>query len=216
MLPTEQRNPNTTHIDKASTAEILQLIHAENRRSVDAVGEALKQIEPAVEAVAKAFRNGGRLIYVGAGTSGRLAAVDASECPPTFGVDYEQVSAVMAGGTNAFFRAAENQEDAGAAGVQALQDKALRPVDVVMGISASGNAAFILEALQYAKKHRLHCTFPEQQSGCQNRTGRRLPHLHGYRRRSDHRFHPHESRQRTENGAKYDHHRSYDPHRKSV
>jgi len=151
MLPTEQRNPKTTHIDKASTPEILQMIHAENQRSVDAVGEALPMIEAAVNAVTAALRDGGRLIYVGAGTSGRLAAVDASECPPTFGVDYELVSAVMAGGTNAFFRAAENQEDAGAAGVQAMHDKHLQSCDVVMGISASGNADFILEALKYAK-----------------------------------------------------------------
>ena len=112
-LGTEARNPRTAHIDKASSAEIVRLMNAENLRAVQAVGEAEEKIAAAIDGIAERIGRGGRLIYVGAGTSGRLGALDAAECPPTFGVGYDDVVAVMAGGKNAFFRAASDSFSSG-------------------------------------------------------------------------------------------------------
>lgn len=152
LLSTERRNEQTLHIDRATTAEMLRMITEANRRSVEAVAEAEAEIARAVDAVADAFAHGGRLIYIGAGTSGRLAVQDAAECPPTFGVDPGQVIAVIAGGDGAVFRSAENAEDQEEAGRAALL--AVNPTghDVVMGISASGGAAFVASALREAGK----------------------------------------------------------------
>ena len=151
MKSTEMRNPKTMHIDKASTLEMLRLINNENLRSVEAVGEAIDSIAAAVDCITEAIRNGGRLIYVGAGTSGRLASADAAECPPTYGVDYNTVIAVVAGGESALVRAAENIEDRGDEGVRALMAVSLCEKDVVMGISASGDAKFVASGMEYAK-----------------------------------------------------------------
>ncbi|MBQ8321600.1 MAG: N-acetylmuramic acid 6-phosphate etherase [Clostridia bacterium] len=151
MFETEMRNPKTTHIDKASTAEIIKLINEENYRSVDAVETALPEIEAAVDIVTEAIANGGRLVYMGAGTSGRLATADAAECPPTYGVDYNTVIAVIAGGESTLVRAAENQEDSGEAGVADLKAKNLTSLDVVMGVSASGSAEYVARGMEYAR-----------------------------------------------------------------
>lgn len=151
MKATEKRNPRTTHIDKATTKEMLTLINDENRRSVEAVEEAIDSIAAAVDCITDAIREGGRLIYVGAGTSGRLAAQDAAECPPTYGVDYNTVLAVVAGGPSALVKASENAEDNGEAGIAALKEVSVCSSDVVMGISASGNAKFVADAMKYAK-----------------------------------------------------------------
>ena len=110
LSPTEMRNERTMNISSADTATMLKLINDENRRSVEAVDAAIPQIAKAVDAVVNAFNNGGRLVYVGAGTSGRLATADAAECPPTFGVDYNTVVAIMAGGEAALTHASENIE----------------------------------------------------------------------------------------------------------
>ncbi len=152
MSETEKRNPKTTHIDKADTLTMLKLIQEENQRAVDAVGEAIDSIAPAVDAAAKALGEGGRLIYVGCGTSGRLAVLDAAECPPTYGVDYDTVIAVMAGGTDAIVRASEGAEDSAEAGRRDLLARHVTAKDVVMGISAAGNAAYVLSALLTAKE----------------------------------------------------------------
>lgn len=156
MQKTEQRNPKTTHIDTMETIDMLKIINEENRRSVDAVEEALNSIAAAVDAVAAAFERGGRLLYVGAGTSGRIAVMDAAECPPTYGVDYNQVVAVIAGGSKTLVRAAENEEDNAEVARKDLLEKNLTAKDVVMGISASGNAAYVEGALKLAKE--LGCT----------------------------------------------------------
>ena len=116
MLETEKRNPLSLHIDQASTAEMLRIIQAENLNAVNAVGSALPTIEKVVDAVADAFDNGGRLFYVGAGTSGRLGVLDASECPPTFGVPREQVVGIIAGGERCLTHAAEANEDSAESG----------------------------------------------------------------------------------------------------
>ena len=151
MLQTEQRNPNTMHVDKCSTAEILGLIQDENMNAAIAVGKALPSITAACDAIEVQMRKGGRLIYIGAGSSGRLGVLDAAECPPTYGVSPETVMGIMAGGKECMFRASENAEDGAAAGVRDLQEHNLNENDVVVGISAAGNAAYVAEALRYAK-----------------------------------------------------------------
>lgn len=152
MKRTEMRNPNTMHIDRMETLEMLNVIHEENRLSVEAVQAALGQVAKAVDAVAAAFEKGGRLIYVGAGTSGRIAVMDAAECPPTFGVDYDRVIAVLAGGEKTLVRAAENEEDREDVGREEILARNVTENDVVMGISASGGAAFVAGALAQAKQ----------------------------------------------------------------
>ncbi len=152
MSRTEKRNPRTTNFSKESTVMMLNIINDENMNSVNAVGEAIEDIAKAVDAVTEAFLKGGRLIYVGAGTSGRMAVMDAAECPPTFGVDYDTVITVMAGGRDAMFRAAEGVEDSAEAGRSDLLEKNPKACDVVMGISASGNAEYVASALRTAKE----------------------------------------------------------------
>ncbi len=156
MLATEQRNPKTTHIDKASTNEMLSLIQEENRVAVEAVGKALPAIEQAVEAAFSSLKQGGRLIYLGAGTSGRTGIIDATECPPTFGVSPDTVVGLIAGGREAVFRSVENAEDNGAAGIQDLKEIGTEAKDLVVGISAAGGAMYVIQALRYAKS--LGCT----------------------------------------------------------
>lgn len=151
MLRTEMRNPKTTHIDKMSTMEMLQVIQEENINAVNAVGAQLENIGKAVDAITEAFNAGGRLIYMGAGTSGRTGVIDATECPPTFGVAPGQVVGIIAGGNDTMFRASENQEDNAEAGVRDLKEKALTGKDVVVGVSAAGGAAYVIGALEYAK-----------------------------------------------------------------
>lgn len=155
MLKTEMRNERTMHIDKMETVEMLRVMNEENRRSVEAVDQALEQIAKAVEAVAQALERDSRLIYVGAGTSGRIAIQDAAECPPTFGADPSTIQAIMAGGREMVFRAGENAEDGYENGI-ADTKAVLRPGDVLMGISAAGGAKYVLGALDYAKS--LGCT----------------------------------------------------------
>ena len=152
MSRTEKRNPKTTNFSKESTVSMLNIINEENMNSVRAVGDAIEDIAKAVDAVTEAFLSGGRLIYVGAGTSGRIAVMDAAECPPTFGVEYNTVITVMAGGRDAMFRAAENVEDSAEAGRGDLLEKEPTARDVVMGISASGNAEYVASALRTAKE----------------------------------------------------------------
>ncbi len=152
MTDTEKRNPATTHIDRADTMTMLEMIQRENVRSVEAVGEALPEIAAAVELVTSALKSGGRLIYVGCGTSGRIACADAAECPPTYGVSYDTVTAVIAGGESALVRASENAEDSAEAGRRDLLAKKPTDRDVVMGISASGGAAYVAGALTAARE----------------------------------------------------------------
>ena len=139
MLRTEMRNENTMHIDKMTSLEMVQVMNKENMNSVLAVEAALPQIALAVDAAAKAIGNGGKLVYIGAGTSGRLGVLDASECPPTFGVDYETVQGIIAGGPERMFKAGENAEDVYENGVADVE-KVLKAGDVLVGISAAGGA----------------------------------------------------------------------------
>lgn len=151
MLKTEQRNPKSTHIDKMSTAEMVELMARENYVAVKAVEDASESIALAVDAIAESMKNGGRLFYVGAGTSGRLGVLDASECPPTFGVPYDLVNGIIAGGYDCLVKASEGGEDSYENGVLDIKDR-LRAGDVVVGISAAGGAKYVLGALDVAKE----------------------------------------------------------------
>lgn len=151
MFQTEMRNPDTIHIDKASSLEITQLMNAENRKVNDAIDAAAESIAKAIDMAADAIANGGRLVYIGAGTSGRLGIMDAAECPPTFGVDYNTVVGVIAGGYDTLVKASEGAEDNAEAAVKDLKAINLTGKDVVVGISASGNADYVISALEYIK-----------------------------------------------------------------
>jgi N-acetylmuramic acid 6-phosphate etherase len=151
-LTTEMRNAKTKEIDKMSTLEILQIINDEDHRVAAAVREVLPQIEKAVEVAYQSIKNGGRLLYVGAGTSGRIGIIDAAECPPTFSVPSDIVQAVMAGGDQAFLVAVEGAEDDFEQGARDLENRHLTSLDTVVGIAASGRTPYVIGALQYAKQ----------------------------------------------------------------
>jgi N-acetylmuramic acid 6-phosphate etherase len=149
---TEQPNPNTQHIDRLSTLDMLRVINDEDRRVAEVVAAALPDIAQAVDAIAERLERGGRLIYVGAGTSGRLGILDAVECPPTFGVSPEQVRGVIAGGEKATMHAVEGAEDNRQAGRDDLAVLELSAQDAVVGIAASGRTPYVLGALEYARQ----------------------------------------------------------------
>lgn len=150
MLKTEMRNPRTMHIDRMDTRSMLAIMNDENRRMIDAVEDALDQVTLLCDRTAERMEQGGRLFYIGAGTSGRLGVLDASECPPTFGVSPDTVIGIIAGGDRCLRSASEGAEDSGEAGVQDLSAYQITPNDVVVGISAAGGAAYVVEALRYA------------------------------------------------------------------
>jgi N-acetylmuramic acid 6-phosphate etherase len=151
---TEHRNPASRNLDRLSSTAILRLMNREDRKVAMLVGREIPMIARAVDAVVRSIRKGGRLIYVGAGTSGRLAVLDAAECPPTFGISREVVQALIAGGRRAVTGAVEGAEDSVANGARNLRAKKLTRNDVVVGIAASGTTPYVLGALRYARKRR--------------------------------------------------------------
>lgn len=148
---TERRNPRSANIDLASAAEIVALMSAEDQTVADAVATQAAQIATVIDAVELAFRTGGRLLYVGAGTSGRLGVLDASECPPTFGAAPELVVGIIAGGDHALRNAVEGAEDSPEAGALSMDAHQVAAADVVVGIAASGTTPFVHGALTRAK-----------------------------------------------------------------
>jgi N-acetylmuramic acid 6-phosphate etherase len=165
---TEQRNPRSTRIDALSTQEIVDLINAEDRMIAAAVGEERQQIARAIDLVVECLRRGGRLIYVGAGTSGRLGVLDASEMPPTYRTDPAMVQGIMAGGYEALIRAQEGAEDHPEDGARAVDDRFVGPDDFVLGIAASGTTPFVHGALRRARELGartgfLLCTYPPEE-----------------------------------------------------
>lgn len=151
-LVTEKRNSKTTNLDSMSVAEVLKVMNDEDKTIGYSIELALPQIAEAVEAVIEAFNNDGRLIYMGAGTSGRVGVVDSVECPPTFGTPPEKVVALIAGGNKAFVRAVEGAEDSGDLGKGDLVALELNKNDIVVGIAASGRTPYVIQGLEYAKK----------------------------------------------------------------
>ena len=150
-LLTERTNPRTVGIDELSCPAIVDLINAEDRAAFDAVSDARESVSAAVEIVFRSLKAGGRVFFVGAGTSGRLGVLEAAECPPTFGTDPEMVQAVMAGGRDAVWSSVEGAEDSATASVEALREKNLSSRDALVGIAASSGTPFVVSALDYAR-----------------------------------------------------------------
>ncbi len=147
---TEQRNPNSTDIDLKSTAEIVQIFHEEDQKAIAAVAAESDAIAHAIDLCVAAFRDGGRLFYVGAGTSGRLGVLDASECPPTFSTPPEMVQGIIAGGDVALRRSVEGEEDKPERGAQVVRERELTSQDVLVGIASSGRTPYVMGALKEA------------------------------------------------------------------
>ncbi len=152
QLATEQRNPESMNFDTASIREILEVINTEDHKVPIAVRKELPYIERAVEIVVEAFEQGGRLFYAGAGTSGRLGVLDASECPPTYGTPPEMVQGLIAGGPQAVFRSQEGAEDLEANGMAHIQEAGVMAGDVVCGIAASRRTPYVVGAVKYARE----------------------------------------------------------------
>ena len=151
-LLTEQPNPASARIDEKSTLEMLQVINAEDHRVADSITPELPHIAQAIDAIVEAFRSGGRLFYIGAGTSGRLGVLDASECPPTFNVPPDLVQGIIAGGESALSRATETTEDDPAIGAHDLHSRNFQPQDILCGIAASGRTPYVLGAIDEANR----------------------------------------------------------------
>ena len=152
ILRTEERNEKTTHIDKMTAEEMMRVRQEENYNAVKAIESEIPSISRAVEQISARMKEGGRLFYVGCGTSGRLGVLDASECPPTYGVSYDTVIGVMAGGAKALSQAGEAEEDSFEDGCRDLLSYGITGKDSVVGISVSGGAAYVLGALETARK----------------------------------------------------------------
>jgi N-acetylmuramic acid 6-phosphate etherase len=152
MLPiTEQENPNTANIDQVSTLEAAKLINNEDKLVASAVEKVLPQVASAIDKIVERLQNGGRLFYIGTGTSGRLGVLDASECPPTFGVSPDLIQGIIAGGYDALYKAVEASEDDIEAGIRDLQARNLSAKDAVVGIAASGRTPYTNGAVEYAR-----------------------------------------------------------------
>ncbi len=147
---TEQRNPNSIDIDLKSTSEIVRIFHEEDKKAIAAVETASDAIAHAIDLCVAAFRSGGRLFYVGAGTSGRLGVLDASECPPTFSTSPEMVQGIIAGGDVALRRSVEGEEDKPESGAAAIRERQLTPEDILVGIASSGRTPYVIGALKEA------------------------------------------------------------------
>jgi len=151
-IATEQRNQASSHIDQVSTLEMVTIINNEDKKVPEAITPLLPKIAKAVEIIAAHLHQGGRLFYVGSGTSGRLGILDAAECPPTFSTEPEMVQGIIAGGTEAIFRAQEGAEDSVAGGAKDMAAHEVKAKDVVVGLTASGRTPYVAGALAYARK----------------------------------------------------------------
>ena len=150
-ISTESRLENSYNIDQMETIDILKTINNEDKTVPVSVEQAIQQIVPLVDKIVSAIENGGRLIYMGAGTSGRIGLLDAVECPPTYGVSDETIMCLLAGGKNAFSKAVEGAEDSKELAVQDLKEANLSKNDVVVGIAASGRTPYVIGGIEYAK-----------------------------------------------------------------
>ena len=153
MIPiTETDNPNTAEIDKVSTLDAIRLINNEDKLVAEAIENVLPEIAMAIDEIVVRLQNGGRLFYIGTGTSGRLGVLDASEIPPTFGVSYDLIQGVIAGGYEALYKATESSEDNKQQGAQDLKERGLTYKDAVVGIAASGRTPYTIGAVKYARE----------------------------------------------------------------
>ncbi|WP_448947207.1 N-acetylmuramic acid 6-phosphate etherase [Lachnoanaerobaculum sp.] len=150
-LDTERRNINTMNLDELSAVEIIEKINQEDEKIADCVKPAIPEIGKAAEFAVDSIKRGGRLIYIGAGTSGRLGILDASECPPTYGVPFDMVIGIMAGGDKAMRKAVEGAEDSKELAVNDLKELGLNEKDTLVGLAASGRTPYVIGGLEYAK-----------------------------------------------------------------
>ncbi len=171
-LLTEQRNPESSKIDTLPTSDVLRIINDEDRKVAEAVSAAIPQITKAVDGIVDRFRSGGRLFYIGAGTSGRLGVLDASECPPTYSVPYEMVQGIIAGGEAALSQATEASEDDPASGERDIEARGFNSKDSLVGIAASGRTPYVLGAVTR-----------RQENGSADSRDRLLPGIGACRRR---------------------------------
>jgi N-acetylmuramic acid 6-phosphate etherase len=151
-LPTEQQNPASIDIDKLSSLDMVRVIHAEDTKAVAAVNPALPLIAEAIDRISARMKRGGRLFYIGAGTSGRLGVLDASECAPTYNVSPDTVQGIIAGGQTAVSQAREGSEDDSLAGAEEITSRAITPNDTICGIAASGRTPYVLGAVRRARE----------------------------------------------------------------
>lgn len=151
-LTTESRNLNTSNIDKVSTLEMVKIINNEDKKVAEAVEKEIPKIAQAIDYIVERIKKGGRLIYIGAGTSGRLGILDASECPPTYGVSEELIQGIIAGGHEAIFRAKEGAEDSKELAIEDLKLKKLSSNDIVVGIAASGRTPYVVGGIEYGNQ----------------------------------------------------------------
>ena len=151
-LDTEQRNPFTMQIDRTTTLEMVKLINQEDHKCAEAVGKVLPEIAQGIDLIEAQLRAGGRLFYIGAGTSGRLGVIDAAECPPTYGVSPDLVNGLIAGGPSAMFRSVEGAEDERELGRQELISRGFSGKDALVGIAASGRTPYVIGAMDYARE----------------------------------------------------------------
>lgn len=156
MLNTEKRNEKSKNLDTMPISEALSLINEENANAIKAISVALPEIEKMCAIMIECVKNGGRIFYIGAGTSGRLGVMDAAECPPTFGVSSSLFNGIIAGGAKSMVSASENVEDDPGAAIKDLENAQISNGDVLIGISASGGAAYVVSALEYAKSIGAH------------------------------------------------------------
>jgi N-acetylmuramic acid 6-phosphate etherase len=151
-LLTEQANPKSQHLDQLTTLELVDLFNQEDARTIDAIAQAREPLATAIDLTAKALKQGGRLFYIGAGTSGRLGVLDAAECPPTFCSDPEQVQGIIAGGAGALVRSSEGLEDRAEDGAAVIDERQITMLDIVVGITAGGTTPYVHGALQAARQ----------------------------------------------------------------
>ena len=151
-LTTESRNSSSLNIDKVSTLDMVKIINNEDKKVALAVEKELVKIAEAIDGIVSGMQKGGRLIYIGAGTSGRLGILDASECPPTYGVSEELVQGIIAGGTEAIFRTKEGAEDSKELAIEDLKSKNITENDTIVGLAASGRTPYVIGGLEYANK----------------------------------------------------------------
>ncbi len=156
-MSTEQVNPNTTEFSSMSIRQAIQVFNQENYNAVKCIEDQFDVLEQVIEITSQVLEDGGRIIYMGAGTSGRIGLLDAVECPPTFGVDYNTVVGLIAGGDNAFVKAVEGAEDSKEFGAEDLKKIQLTPRDVVIGLAASGRTPYVIGGLEYAKEVGAKC-----------------------------------------------------------
>lgn len=209
-IKTEQRNSRTAQIDTMSTLSMVKLINEEDKKVAAAVGDEAEHIAQAVDVIAAQLKQGGRLVYSGCGTSGRLGVLDAVECPPTYSTDPGEVIGLIAGGNEAIFRAKEGAEDDEALGAEDLKKIGFGSKDVLVGIAASGRTPYVLGAMNYARQQGAHVIGISCNPGSQDGKDGGDRHYSHPRPGGGHRFHPDEERHRPEDGAEYAFHRRDD------